>query len=323
MNNTPHFDNLLTDFVKNSPLAKWAPDLQVKIKKALASHGNMPTWLEHIEALPSITPTHISLNGKSISAQTTEAIDQATMTSQLMNFQPWRKGPYHLHGIDIDTEWRSDLKWERLKAALGSLEHQWVLDVGCGSGYHMWRMLGAKAKGVVGIEPMLLYFIQFQVIKHFMGTFPINVLPLTLEALPQNTQAFDTTFSMGVLYHRRSPIDHLLQLRDTLKTGGRLVLETLIVDGPDGYSLVPTDRYANMRNVWFIPTIDTLNHWLLRCKYKDIDVIDINQTSVNEQRSTPWMSNESLIDTLDKDNTDLTIEGYPRPKRVTIFAKRC
>jgi tRNA (mo5U34)-methyltransferase len=31
---------------------------------------------------------------------------------------------------------------------------------------------------------------------------------------------------MGVLYHRRSPLEHLWQLKDQLVNGGELVLET-------------------------------------------------------------------------------------------------
>ena len=56
---------------------------------------------------------------------------------------------------------------------------------------------------------------------------------------------------MGVLYHRRSPIDHLLELKGCLQTGGELVLETLVIDGGLGEVLVPENRYAKMRNVWF------------------------------------------------------------------------
>jgi tRNA (mo5U34)-methyltransferase len=41
------------------------------------------------------------------------------------------------------------------------------------------------------------------------------LLPLGIEQLPA-LNAFDTVFSMGVLYHRRSPLDHLWQLKDQL-----------------------------------------------------------------------------------------------------------
>lgn len=59
---------------------------------------------------------------------------------------------------------------------------------------------------------------------------------------------------MGVLYHRRSPLEHLWQLKDQLVQDGELVLETLVVEGDENTVLVPGDRYAQMRNVYFIPS---------------------------------------------------------------------
>ncbi len=58
---------------------------------------------------------------------------------------PWRKGPFSLYGVNIDTEWRSDWKWDRVLPHLSPLKGRLVLDVGCGGGYHMWRMLGEGA----------------------------------------------------------------------------------------------------------------------------------------------------------------------------------
>lgn len=101
---------------------------------------------------------------------------------------------------------------------------------------------------------------------------------------------------MGVLYHRRSPIDHLMDLRNRLRSGGELVIETLVIDGELGEVLVPEGRYARMRNVWFLPTCATLMSWMQRCGFKDMRVIDINQTSMQEQRATPWMTFNSLQD---------------------------
>ena len=134
-----------------------------------------------------------------------------------------------------------------------------MLDVGCGNGYHCWRMLGAGARAVIGIDPTLLSVMQFQAIQRLTGNANIFVLPLGIEDMPYGLKAFDTVFSMGVLYHRRSPIDHLLELRDSLRPGGELVLETLVIDGKLGDTLVPQQRYAKMRNVWFIPSCETLD----------------------------------------------------------------
>jgi tRNA (mo5U34)-methyltransferase len=149
---------------------------------------------------------------------------------------PWRKGPYSLYGVNIDTEWRSDWKWERVLPHLSDLTGRTILDVGCGSGYHMWRMIGAGAHLAVGIDPTQLFLCQFEAVRKLLGNDQrAHLLPLGIEQLPA-LNAFDTVFSMGVLYHRRSPLDHLWQLKDQLVDGGELVLETLVVEGDENSS---------------------------------------------------------------------------------------
>jgi tRNA (mo5U34)-methyltransferase len=181
-------------------------------------------------------------------------------------------------------------------------------------------MLGADAKMVVGIEPLSLNVIQFHVTRHLIGESPIYVLPIGLEQIPERIKAFDTVFSMGVLYHRRSPIDHLLELKNCLQPGGELILETLVINGKNGEFLMPEDRYAKMRNVWFLPSCETLISWMERCGFKNCRLFDVNITSIEEQRTTEWMRFHSLKDFLDPENISLTWEGLPAPKRAIILA---
>lgn len=98
------------------------------------------------------------------------------------------------------------------------------------------------------------------------------------------------------------------------------MIETLIVDGPLGMSLMPESRYAKMRNVWFIPSVDTMILWLRKCGFKNVRCVDQNVTSLEEQRRTEWMTFESLNDFLDADDKTLSIEGYPAPKRGVFIA---
>jgi len=304
----------------------WAEALPAQIAAALdpARHGNLPRWQALLGRLPpALSPSLRSLTGAAVQIGRAGDIgeqDRALLLEILRALIPWRKGPYDLYGISIDTEWRSDWKWNRLKDHIAPLRHRLVLDVGCGSGYHCWRMFGAGAKAVVGIDPLLLNVIQFQLVKTLYGPAPVHVLPFGIEALPAGLKLFDTVFSMGVLYHRRSPIDHLLELRDCLKPGGELVLETLIIDGKAGETLLPEGRYANMRNVWFIPTIATLESWLKRCRFDNIRVVDITPTRPEEQRSTDWMPFHSLPDFLHPNHPELTVEGLPAPKRAIMLA---
>ena len=143
-----------------------------------------------------------------------------------------------------------------------------------------------------------------------------------MEDLRANTQAFDTVFSMGVLYHRRSPFDHLLELRDALRPGGELVLETLVIEGEKGMVLVPRGRYARMRNVWFLPSVAELEHWLLRAGFVAPRCIDVTVTTMAEQRSTAWMQFESLAQCLQAEDITRTIEGYPAPRRAILLAHK-
>jgi len=202
---------------------------------------------------------------------------------------------------------------------LAPLNHRTVLDVGCGSGYHLWRMRGAGAEFVVGIDPSQLFYSQFSAIKHFNPDPSVHLLPIGIDDMPK-LQAFDTVFSMGVLYHRKSPIDFLQQLKNQLRPGGQLVLETLVVEGDETTVLVPGERYAKMRNVWFIPSTAALLGWLARVGFQEAEVVDLNHTTLEEQRKTAWMENESLVDFLDANDHSKTIEGYPAPLRAVIIA---
>ncbi len=206
------------------------------------------------------------------------------------------------------------------KSDIAPLEGRSVLDVGCGNAYYAMQMRIAGARAVIGIDPTLLYIVQFLAIDHFLQTGHVFVLPLRLHELPQDSRSFDTTFSMGVLYHQRSPIDHLRQLKGTLRTGGQLVLETIFVPGKESYACTPPDRYARMRNVWLLPTIAELTTWLRRSGFADIEVIDESVTTTDEQRSTEWMAFESLREALKPDDPDWTVEGWPAPRRVVVVA---
>jgi len=239
-----------------------------------------------------------------------------------MRLHPWRKGPIELFGLKIDTEWRSAWQWDRIAEHVSTLHGRTVLDVGCGNAYHCWRMAGAGASLVLGIDPHLLYNLQYWAVRNYLREPPVWMLPLALEDMPENMQAFDTVFSMGVFYHRRSPFDHLLALRQILRAGGELVLETLVIDGPAGMTLVPEGRYARMNNVWFLPSCATLAAWLLKAGFTDVRLIDVTATSIIEQRRTDWMTFESLPEALDPNDCTRTVEGHPAPVRATFVAHK-
>ena len=312
----------LFEIALSEPKLKWILELHPKIKSAF-NHGDFEKWEKLLISLPKLKPNKIDFNSDTVIIGSNEEIDNNSkelLYSNLKQLMPWRKGPFNLFGNFIDSEWRSNLKWDRLKNAISPLDGKSVLDIGSGNGYYGWRMLGQNAETVIGIDPYLLSVIQFFVFKNYIPGKPFWVLPFGIETLPNNISSFDTVFSMGIFYHRRSPFDHLIKLKTFLREGGELVLETLIIDGKDGEVLVPHDRYAKMRNVWFIPSAITIESWLKRSGYTNIRLIDITKTTETEQRKTEWMDYESLDSFLNKKNHDLTIEGYPAPKRAIFIA---
>jgi tRNA (mo5U34)-methyltransferase len=280
-------------------LAGWRTALEPVLEARLSDegHGDFRRWREAIEQLGS-----------------------GNTRDLLLTLHPWRKGPFELDGVTIDSEWRSDLKWDRLTNGIAPLEGRNILDIGCGNGYYALRMRESGARSIVGVDPTILYVMQFLAVQHFKREENIFVLPLRLNELPQNARKFDTTFSMGVLYHQRSPLDHLRELKGMLRQGGQLVLETLYVPGEESCACTPEDRYARMRNVWLLPTIAELTTWLARTGFTDIEIVDRSETTVDEQRSTEWMRFESLAEALDPEKPGRTVEGWPAPRRVIAVA---
>lgn len=307
------------------PLAKWLEVLPAQISEWQREnlHGHFRDWYKSLEYLPLLEPQKLDLL-HSVTADRNDISDRHRQGIEklLRNLMPWRKGPYFLYGTHINTEWRSDWKWERVIPHISPLAGRTVLDVGCGSGYHMWRMIGAGAHLVVGIDPMQLFLVQFEAVRKLLNDDRrAHMLPLGIEQLPA-LQAFDTVFSMGVLYHRRSPLDHLLQLKNQLVSGGELVLETLVIEGDVNQVLVPGERYAQMRNVFFIPSAKALKSWLEKSGFVDVRIVDFALTTTEEQRRTDWMTSESLAEFLDPDDPSKTVEGYPAPLRAVLVATK-
>lgn len=294
----------LTEHLAKIGLRNWARAMHPVLDERMSpgAHGDFDRWHDIVRALPDA------------------AADPIRLKELLLGLSPWRKGPFSVGGIDIDSEWRSDLKWTRVRDAICPLDGRKVLDVGCGNGYYALQMRKAGAALVIGVDPTLLFVMQFLAINTFERNPAVFVLPLRLEELPPADGAFDTTFSMGVLYHQRSPIEHLRQLRATLRRGGQLVLETIYVPGEESFARTPQDRYARMRNVWLLPTIAELTTWLQRSAYRDIEIIDRSITTTEEQRSTEWMPFESLREALHPEDPMRTVEGWPAPHRVVITA---
>lgn len=285
--------------------------------------GNLKKWLAAFEYLPQVQASEVDLTCPlPIIGQAGDLSDLKKFETLLKEFIPWRKGPFQVFGMHVDTEWRSDLKWDRLKDHISDLTDRRVLDIGCGNGYHCLRMIGDGARMVIGIDPKMLSVMQFKVLKKYFGDLPVDLFPLGVEDLPDDSEAFDTVFSMGVIYHRKDPLEHLQRIKSFLKPGGEIVLETLVIDGDQNNFLVPEERYAQMRNVWQIPSVLCAEKWLQKSGFCDIRTVDVTTTTTEEQRATDWMLFHSLPQFLDPNDSSKTLEGYPAPKRAILLGKK-
>jgi tRNA (mo5U34)-methyltransferase len=249
------------------------------------------------------------------------AADKDKLGKGLMELWPWRKGPFEVFGIFIDTEWKSNLKWDRIRNSISPLKRRHILDIGSSSGYYMFRMLEQEPAFVLGIEPYAVFYYQFNLLRSIAGLDNIHTLPIRFEEMYIPGKKFNTIFCMGILYHRISPVEFLKSIRLIMAADGELVLETLILEGDSHTCLYPAGRYAKMQNVYFIPTLPVLESWLKKAGFRETLCIDISVTTEAEQRETEWVKTESLKDFLDPDDRSRTIEGYQAPLRAVVIAK--
>ena len=318
---------MLDDFLKQCSKSKLSPlcdQLTDMSEQAFsANNGNIPRWESAIESIKTqpqgeaqYSTPYLKINSKNI--------NKAQLESSLKQLMPWRKGPYQIDDLQLDSEWRGDMKWDRVTPHIQSLKGKTVLDVGAGNGYFTYLMALSGAEIALGIEPFLLFNYQFQAVRSLINNSPnAFVLPLKLEQIPSKP-IFDTVFSMGVLYHQKDHLLHLQQLKEIMSEGGELVLETLVIDKQHGDQIIPEDRYARMRNVWCLPSTDTLHTWLEQTGFKNIKLVDITKTTPKEQRATHWIGDntQSLKDFLDPNDDNLTIEGLPAPKRAIFICRK-
>ena len=271
-------------------------------------------WLEIIKALPQ--PDNIQVELLSEVSVNFHCNDSRGLEEKLLLLLPWRKGPFKVNEIFIDSEWDSRKKWERFLKLNLDVKGKSILDVGSGNGYYAFRSIGLGAEQILCLEPNLMHVSQFAAINHFVDSKMIRMIPERLENSGLENSDFDLIFSMGLLYHQRNPKQHLYDLRNLLSKKGRVILETIVSPKEYGVALEPNDaKYASMPNVHYL-------HTDFGCKllFKELGLRVIAEsapelTSEEEQRKTIWMPFKSFESALNQDNKSLTIEGYPAPAR--------
>lgn len=288
-------------------------------RKKWLTWKNIKPYQEAIQALPEYQKIEVDL-GDIVDIQIADLSEaeavQIKETALLM--KPWRKGPFRINELLIDSEWQSQIKYNLLEPHF-DIQDKVVGDIGCNNGYYLFRMRSQKPKKLIGFDPSAIYYSQFMFIDHFIKSDIVYEL-LGVEHVEFYEHKFDTLFCLGVLYHRSDPVTMLKSLFKGLNKGGELILDTFMIDGEEEICLTPRDRYSKIPNIYFVPTVSALKNWCLRAGFESVEVLEIMKTDLNEQRKTEWIDTQSLEDFLDPNDPEKTVEGYPAPKRVYIKA---
>jgi tRNA (mo5U34)-methyltransferase len=273
-----------------------------------------------------IPPGDVRLHSDgTVALRTYDRLEESTrqkLVELLRQLRPWRKGPFDIHEIRIDAEWRSELKWRRLLPLLPDVRGLHVLDVGCNNGWYAWHLLGLGAASVLGVDPSPVYVQQARALQLLAPEPRMCVEPVGIEDVVSLGPSFDLVLLMGILYHHPDPVQVLRQARGLLRATGTLIIETIVVPGAEPIAWVPESRYAGARGFWYVPTLSCLRNWIHRA---DLHVVELDEpvpTTADEQRSTEWREGPCLFEGLDPQDLSRTIEGYPAPQRVVLRVAR-
>ncbi|MDR0476965.1 MAG: tRNA 5-methoxyuridine(34)/uridine 5-oxyacetic acid(34) synthase CmoB [Desulfobulbaceae bacterium] len=311
------------------------PDLK-RANAIIALHNERQTWVSQakkgfrryqkaLAGLSLYQTRHVDASGDAVVIGAADEVSEAERQEiefHLRQFMPWRKGPFSIFGVDIDAEWQSQRKWNRLAPMLPDLRGKIIADIGCNNGYYLFKMSESQPKLALGFEPVVQHYYSFKALNAMAGRDNLDIAFFGVEHLSLFPTCFDIIFMMGILYHRSSPVDCLRDAMTALRPGGILIVESQIIPGDQPVALFPEATYAKAPGTWFVPTASCLENWLLRAGFEDIIQFCRHPMSSTEQRRTNWMTFESYEDFLDPADPNLTHEGYPAPWRLYVRAHK-
>ena len=312
------------DYLELLPAARRDAILALRKENSRKLHSRKKGFLAYrlpYESVRHLRAASLDLAGDVVrigSASDITAAEQQQVLQVLRGFMPWRKGPFQVFGIDIDAEWRSNRKWDRLLPVLPDLRDKVIADIGCNNGYYMFRMAHYQPRAVIGFEPYHHHYFTFRTLNSFAGLTALHLELLGVEHLTLYPDCFDVVFLMGVIYHRISPVEMLKDVWQSMKSGGTLLVESQAIPGEEPVALFPAERYAKVPGTYFVPTASCLRNWMIRAGFRDVEIFCSHAMSSDEQRRTEWMVFESYDDFIDPRRPELTVEGYPAPLRVFV-----
>ena len=292
--------------------------------KNFSHHGNLEQWKNILTKLPDIRTNYLDFSKECIQIGNPKEINLSQLKileKGLLNLRPWRKGPFNIFGLEVDSEWRSEKKWQRIEDYLPKIKGMRIGDIGCSNGYYSYKLLKLEPELIVGMDKTSLFIIQFLATKFYAKQIQeLIILPCSSEEFNPEFIDFDLLLSMGILYHAKNPSNHLASLQRLVKKNGYIILETIISNLKQNINIEKNQTYAGMSNIGTIFTKDNIIKLLNVSGFKNVQVINDSFTDRSEQRTTRWMQGKSLSDFI-LSNGD-TIEGYPPVCRTIFIAQK-
>ncbi len=192
-------------------LGPWIDDLTRVVAERRTfldtAKGNFFKFRTVVETLPHLDPSGVDLGARAVTLGLSSDLtgeDGEMLLDGLKNLRPWRKGPFNFFGIDVDSEWQSWMKWDRLAGHLPRIDGRKILDIGSSNGYYMFRLANAAPLFVLGLEPQSSFYYQYKAVQKYLNQHNVFCLPIPYGRLPSMDNYFDLVFCMGILYHRKS-----------------------------------------------------------------------------------------------------------------------
>lgn len=295
------------------------------IKKDLIYDSKLTNYKNALDELKFFKTSHRNYQPDAVEIGTKDEMSEEEyeiFQKSLRTFIPWKKGPFKLFGQYIDAEWQSHIKWNRIINHCSDLKGRKVADIGCHNGYFMFKMAEYHPELVIGFEPYAKHLLNFQLMQNFAQEPNLFFELLGIEDIDLYPKFFDTIFCLGILYHHTDPISLLRKMYSSLNTGGEIIIDCQGIDGEEEVALMPKNRYAQARGIWFLPTVNCLKNWLSRTQFREIQVLYNDFLEPTEQRTSEWAPINSLENFLDSNDPKKTVEGYPAPKRFYVKALR-
>lgn len=312
-------------------LDQWKDQIEVdqlnavlKERDSWVDRESVQSFCDSLENTPQLQTNHFKIDSGWVeigNANEITPIEREKIIKCLELLAPWRKGPFRLFGIEVDAEWRSDWKWERLAGKIDSLKNKKICDIGCNNGYYLFQMLAQDPAFLLGIDPIPKLYFQYLIFRKYLKAPPIYFEYLGVEHLVHFKKLFDVVFCMGILYHRKNPLETLLNIRESMAPNGQLIIESAGIPGEESIALFPESSYGKAKNIFFMPTVTCMKNWLLKTGFKNVEVVYSGALTFEEQRKTAWCQYQSLEDFTSNEDPTKTIEGYPSPIRMILIAR--